>query len=111
MHAFTRPSLQLRLKVRDALLRSLHHSSLYRRLVVANREKGDRTNTVGHAIHTKLTRSPWEGTALLKFLYGQLYNGRKKGKIPYKRACEGHRVHGGYTLLSLNPIPGGKQTK
>jgi hypothetical protein len=33
---------------------------------------------------------------------------KEKKEIPYKRACEGHRVHGGYTDLSLNPIPGGK---
>jgi len=74
MHAFTRPSLQLRLKSRGALLRSLQHSSLYRRLVVANKEKGARTKTVGHALHKKFTHSPWEGTTLLKFIYGQLYN-------------------------------------
>ena len=76
MHAFTRPSSQLRLKVRDALLRSLHHSSLYRRLIVANKEKGARTKTVGQALHKKLTHSPWEGISLLKFIYGQLYNGK-----------------------------------
>ena len=76
MHAFTRPSLQLRLKVRDALLRSLHHSSLYRRLIVANKERGARTKTVGQALHKKLLHSPWEGTILLKFMYGQLYNGK-----------------------------------
>ena len=40
MHAFTRPSPQLRTKVRETLLRSLHHSSLYRRLIVASKEKG-----------------------------------------------------------------------
>jgi len=34
----------------------------------------------------------------------------EKKEIPYKRACEGHRVHSGYTVLSLNPIPGGKIT-
>ena len=77
MHAFTRPSSQLRLKVRDALLRSLHHSSLYRRLIVANKEKGARTKTVGQALHTKLTHSLWEGTSLLKFIYGQLCNGKR----------------------------------
>ena len=65
MHAFTRPSSQLGLKVRDALLRSLHHSSLYRRLIIANKEKEDRTKTVGKALRKKLTRSPWEGTSLL----------------------------------------------
>ena len=34
----------------------------------------------------------------------------RKKEIPYKRACEGHRVHGGYTIISLNPILGGKLT-
>jgi hypothetical protein len=76
MHAFTRPSLQLRLKVRDALLHSLHHSSLYRRFIVANKKKGARTKTIGQVLHKKLTRSPWKGTALLKFIYGQLYKGK-----------------------------------
>ena len=55
MHAFTRPSPQLRLKVREALLRSLHHSSLYMRLIIANKEKGARTKTVGRDLHKKLT--------------------------------------------------------
>ncbi len=76
MHAFTRPSPQLRTKVREALLRSLHHSSLYRRLIVANKEKVARTKTVGQALHKKLTHSPREGTSLVKFLYGQLCNGK-----------------------------------
>jgi len=76
MHEFTRPSPQLRTKVRAALLRSLHHSSLYRRLIVANKEKGARTKAVGQALHKKLTHSPWVGTTLLKFIYGQLYDGK-----------------------------------
>ena len=76
IQAFTRLSSQLRLKVRDALLRSLHHSSLYRRLVVASKEKGARTKTVGQTLQKKPTHSPWDGTSLLKFIYGQLYNGK-----------------------------------
>ena len=40
VHAFTRPSQRLRLEVCDALLRTLHHSSLYMRLIVANKKKG-----------------------------------------------------------------------
>jgi len=36
MHAFTRPSKQLRRKVRHALLRNLHYTSLYRRLILKN---------------------------------------------------------------------------
>ena len=75
MHAFTRPSPQLRHKVRGSLLSSLHHSSLYMRLIVTSKENGARTKTVGRAIHKKLTYHSWEGTSLLKFLYGQLYNG------------------------------------
>ena len=31
---------------------------------------------VGRAIHKKLNSTPKEGTALLKFIYGQLYNGK-----------------------------------
>jgi hypothetical protein len=30
-------------------------------------------------------------------------SGKKKKEIPYKRTFEGHRVHNGYTILSLNP--------
>ena len=76
MHAFTRPYSQLRLKVRDALLRSLHHSSLYRCLIIASKNKGARTKTVGQTLHKKLTHSPWEGTSVLKFIYEQFYNGK-----------------------------------
>jgi ribonuclease HI len=76
MHAFTRPSPQLRHKVRGALLRSLHQSSIYRRLILSSKENGARTHTVGRALHKKLTYHSWEGTSLLKFVYGQLYNGK-----------------------------------
>ena len=76
MHAFTRPSQQLRHKVRQALLRSLHYTSLYRRLILKNIEVGTNTSYVGQAIHHRLTVNAWEGTTLLKFLYGQLYNGK-----------------------------------
>jgi len=76
MHAFTRPSSRLRLKVRDALLRSIHHSSLYSRLIIANKEKGARSKTVCQALHKEHTQIPWEGTSLLKFIYGQLYIGK-----------------------------------
>jgi len=53
---------------------SLYHSSLYMRLITAANEKGARTKIVGQAVHKKPTHSPWEGTALLKFICGQLYN-------------------------------------
>ena len=76
MYAFTRPSHQLRSKVRQALLNNLHYTSLYRRLLVANKLKGARLQTVGRAIHRKLTTNATEGTTLIKFLYGQLYNGK-----------------------------------
>jgi hypothetical protein len=76
MQAFTRPSQQIGLKARDALLRSLHHSLFYMRLVVANKEKGARSKIMGQVLHKKLTNSPREGTTLLKFIYGRLYNGK-----------------------------------
>ena len=76
MHAFTRPSLHLRLKVRDALPHSLHQSSLFKRLIIANKEKGARSKIVGQTLHKRLTYNSMEGNTLLKLLYGQLYNGK-----------------------------------
>ena len=76
MHAFTRPSHQLRKKVRAATLRSLHHTSLYRRLIIQARTNGAHTAATGKALHTRLRDNPKEGTNLLKFIYGQLYNGK-----------------------------------
>ena len=73
MHAFTRPSHQLRLKVRDALLGSLHHTFLYRHLIIANKAKGAHINIIGHAaIQKRIASNPKEGNTLLKLLYGQL---------------------------------------
>ena len=76
IHAFTRPAQQLRLKVREELHCSLRHSSLYRYLILANKEKGARSTIVGNALQTRLTCNPKEGTTLLKFIYGKLYNGK-----------------------------------
>ena len=76
MHAFTRPSHQLRKKVRAATLRSLHHTSLYRRIILQAKTTGANTASTGIALHTRLRDNPKEGTNLLKFIYGQLYNGK-----------------------------------
>jgi hypothetical protein len=85
MHAFTRPSQQLRQEVRHALLRSLHYTSLYRRLILKIIEVGTNTQTIGKAIYRRLTANPWEGTTLLMFVYGQQYNGKlakRCGHVP-----------------------------
>ena len=59
-----------------ALQRSLYHTSLYRRLILVNKEKGARIQTTGPAIHKRLTTNQKEGDTLLKFIYGQFYNGK-----------------------------------
>ena len=41
-----------------------------------NKEKGARIHVIGRAIHRRLTSNQKEGTTLLKFIYGQLYNGK-----------------------------------
>jgi hypothetical protein len=74
MHAFTRPSQQN--KVQAAHLRSLHHTSQYRRLVLVVKADGFRTKETDQAIHIRLRSQSTEGTIILKFLYGQLYNGK-----------------------------------
>ncbi len=80
MHAFTKPSKQLRDIVRAATLRSLHHTSLYRRLILNAKSRGARTATTGTAVHALIRNSPRDGITILKFIYGQLYN----GKIAYR---------------------------
>jgi hypothetical protein len=76
MHAFTRPSKQPRHKVRYAFLRSLHYTSIYRRLILKNIEVDTTKQTVGRVIHRRLTTNTWEGTTLLQFVYGKLINGK-----------------------------------
>ena len=62
--------------MRQALLRNLHHTSQYRRLIIANKEMGARLHTVGRSIHKRLNSVPKEGIPLLKLMSGQLYNGK-----------------------------------
>jgi hypothetical protein len=76
MHAFIKTSNQLRLKVRNATLRDLHHTSLYRCLILKAKAQGARTNTIGTAIHSHIRKLPKDGITLLKFIYGQLNNGK-----------------------------------
>ena len=63
MHSSTLSSQQLRLKVRHALLRSLHHTLFYRRLIVANKIKGASLQIVGQAIK-KVNSNTKEGAIL-----------------------------------------------
>ncbi len=72
MHAFPKTYNELRLKVRNATLRSIHHTSLYRPLVLKSKAQGGRTNTLGTAIHSYIRKSPKDGITLLKFIHGQL---------------------------------------
>ncbi len=76
MHAFTHPSKHLRQKIRSVALRSLHHTSLFRRLILNAKARGARTANVGTALHSRIRNSPNEGITILKLLYGQLYNGK-----------------------------------
>ncbi len=76
MLALTRPSHQLWQKVRAATLRTLHHVSLYKRLVLLAKDSWARISSTDTALHTRLRENPDECTILRKFIYGQLYNGK-----------------------------------
>jgi hypothetical protein len=76
MHAFTRPSIQLRRQVRAATLRIMHRISLYRRLILQAKATSARNAQTGISPHARLRTNPKEGTTLLKFVYGQLYNNK-----------------------------------
>ncbi len=83
MHAFTKPSNQLRLKVKSAIIRSLHHTSLYKHLITKAKTQGARTTTVGITLQARIRDSQREGITILKFIYGQLYNGKLAFKYSY----------------------------
>ena len=68
MHAFPRPSQQLRHKVRHALLRSLHYTFLYRRLILKIIEIKTSTQDVGKPF-TAGSRLTLEMAQLSKKLY------------------------------------------
>ena len=51
MHAFTYLSKQLRQKVRYALLRNLHYTSLYQRLILNNKLRDWQDHTICGEIH------------------------------------------------------------
>ena len=94
MHAFTRPSHQLRKKVRAATLRSMHHTSIYRRLVLQARTQGATTATTGTALHARLRENSKEGRNLLKIIHRQLYNGKlakRYGHAPTDECLLCHR--------------------
>jgi len=75
MHAlFTRPSHHLRQKVRAATLRSLHPTSLYKRLILQARTHGANTTITRTTLHNRLRVNAKDGSYILKFIYGQLYN-------------------------------------
>jgi hypothetical protein len=82
MHAFTRPSQQLRLKMGHALLRSLHHIFLYMRLIFANKGLGARLHIVGQSIHKRINSVPKEGPTLLQRQTGQEIWARPHGRMP-----------------------------
>jgi hypothetical protein len=94
MHGFTRPSQQLRHKARAATLRSLHHTSIYRKLIIHAKKQGATTATIGTALHIRLRENSKEGTKLLKFFHGQLYNGKlakRYGHVPTDECPLYHR--------------------
>ncbi len=54
----------------------MHHTSIYGRLILQARTQGVTTATIGMALHDRLREISKEGTDLLKFIHGQLYNGK-----------------------------------
>ena len=76
MHAFTRPSTQLRRQVMSATLRSMHHTSPCTRLILQAKATGARNAHTRASLHARLRTNPKAGTNLLKLVYGKLYNGK-----------------------------------
>ena len=69
MYAFIKPPNHLRLKVWNVTLRSLHHTSFNRRLILKAKAQGARTNTVSTTIHSHIQKSPKDGIKQLIYIY------------------------------------------
>ena len=54
----------------------MNQTSICKRLILQARRQGTNTATTGAALHTRLRENAKEGTHLLKFIHGQLYNGK-----------------------------------
>ena len=73
---FHAPLTTIEIKVRAATLRSMHHTSIYRRLILQEKNQGATTATTGTALRFLLRENSKDGTNLLKFIHGQLCNGK-----------------------------------
>ena len=69
----------------------MHHTSIYKRLILQAKTQGANTTTTGPAYHARLRENSKEGTKLLKFIHGQLYNGKLAKRY-------GHAPTGEYPL-------------
>ena len=68
--------------------------SIYRRLIQQARTQGANTATTEASLHTRLRKNAKEGTNLLKFIHGQLYNGKlaeRYGHAPTDECLLCHR--------------------
>ncbi len=95
MHAFTRQSKQLRDKVFATILRSLHHTPLYRHLILTANQNKAKTPTVYRKIHATICNVLRPIVNILKFLYGKIYN----DKFEY------HYGHARKDIRMMPPMP------
>jgi len=79
MHDFTKLSNKLRLKMRNALFKSPHHTFLYRLQILKGKAREPHTIIVSTAIQSYIRNVPRVGITVLNFLYITFFN----GKLPF----------------------------
>ena len=52
----------------------MHHTFIYMRLILQAKTQGANTATTGTALHARLRENSKDGTNILKFIHGHLYN-------------------------------------
>ena len=94
-HAFTDPQKQIRTRVRPRVLEMTACNSLYRRLIMAAKQRGDQVEETAAGL-AKLHREGRhrDATRIFKFLWGQYYNGKLARRY-------GHATHDKCPLCSL----------
>jgi len=54
----------------------MHNTSLYMRLILQAKTQGANTAPTETSLHTRLRENAKEGSNILKFIHGQIYNGK-----------------------------------
>ena len=79
----------------------MHHTSLYKRLILRAKTQGANIAPTGTSLHSRLRENAKEGTNILKFIHGQLYNGKLAKRYGHAPTDESPLCHLPYSCTHI----------